>query len=601
MFNKLHIDSEFAFETTKGIPAAVSEVVLREWEAIKNRPQPRKVGAARVNPARGVYGVLLPDDRPRTANIWLRQTAEIIRSVGMPRRLLLDENDITATSKALASRSNWLRRNGASLADVEALARLYAIDLPDWSTGGRTEASVWSRASDVAFWKRQIRTAHSRLAERGARLAGRVHNRAGLYASDDAVRRKAARKRRNNELLTSLLVVNELGQEYSLAELAALSTSNPLIRRAELMVRLRGFEEYAKEQAHACDFFTVTCPGSYHAWSSKTGKPNPSYQPAIGPREAQAHLQRVWSRARAKLHRAGIRVYGFRVAEPHHDGTPHWHMVLFFKQEDRREIRRIIRHYSLQVDPFERGAWRRRCTFKRIDLERGSACGYVAKYIAKNIDGRRADSSDLPDFDYESNPANPAIFNETAFRVEAWAGWGIRQFQQIGSVPVTVWRELRRLDADEQRPELADLIAAADQSDWARYVSLQGGAMVKRAGLRARSYREPHTNRYGEETARIKGVECFTGIDAETSQPMSVVAISRIHEWTISYASAGCGPRTEEEGHSGVSRPWTRVNNCTHTLSSRSAFRESLMDEYDSPSITFPPSPSFNDSPPWIH
>nr|WP_199066967.1 replication endonuclease [Chromobacterium sp. ASV5] len=540
--------------------------------------------------------------RSPDANFWLNSTTEAIRKIGMPRVLYLDEDVITTKAASLARRASWLRRSGASLADVQALADLYYLHLPDWTRKPRTIEGVWSRACDPSFWRRQIRTVHSRLAERGAQLAGRVHNRAGLYASDDAVRRKVARKRRNNELLSMLLVVNELGQEFSLADLASVSPSNPVIRRAELMVRMRGFEAYAKEQGHVCDFFTLTCPGSFHARLSKSGEPNPKYKPEIGTREAQQHLQRVWSRARAKLHRLGIKMYGFRVAEPHHDGTPHWHMACFFESQYRRVIRKVLRDYALQVDRSEPGAFQRRFTAKKIDLSSGSACGYLAKYIAKNVDGRSATGHELPDFDGESSPSNPSRFSETALRVEAWAGWGIRQFQQIGTVPVTVWRELRRLDPDQVRPELVDLVRAADSSNWAEYVRLQGGALAALKELRCVSYREPLENRYGEKAGALRGIELRLGLHPGLQQPASSITITRIHEWTlVGSLAAAAGARSSEHAGGGASRPWTRVNNCTQQQLSgtaRSEFREQLLDEWDLLPADFriPPAP-----PAWLH
>lgn len=53
-----------------------------------------------------------------------------------------------------------------------------------------------------------------------------------------------------------------------------------------------------------------------------------------------------------------LQVYGMRVVEPHHDATPHWHMMLFCKSGPRKQITDIMRRYAMKEDGYECGAAR---------------------------------------------------------------------------------------------------------------------------------------------------------------------------------------------------------------------------------------------------
>lgn len=381
----------------------------------------------------------------------------------------------------------------------------------------RPRSAQLKRIQCEHFWRRTYRKLHARTVEACAISIGLVRQTAGLYASDDTVQRRAAQNARNAAVLADVIAVNDHGQDYTLADLAAKGTANKSIRRVELLTRIAGFELIAKDCTHVGVMVTTTCPSRFHkATTRRDGRvvDNPRFDGST-PNEGQRHLSGCWSRARSAAARAGIDWYGFRIAEPQHDGTPHWHSLLFMPVAHAEAMQRIVRKYFLdQHDPHEPGAQEHRVRFDWIDWNKGSAVGYVIKYVSKNIDGHGV-GQDLF--------GNDAITSSQ--RVEAWAStWRIRQFQQIGGAPVGTWRELRRVHPDnlaEGAPDpLRECLVAVNLAKtepgvqsiaWKRYTAAQGGIGTKRKHLRIRLHREEQTGecgRYGEAMpARVVGVE----------------------------------------------------------------------------------------------
>lgn len=472
------------------------------------------------------------------ANVWLRETVERFQLVDGSIHCFSSDAEITdwsrATARALENDVYRLARDD-KLGAIDLVSKRCAsfeIDVPEsvalyqalgkFEDDGHRElfGQEMARLFAPRWWTRQIRVRQARTLETMCREMGLVHAKAGKYCSDYTLRRRWHQKKRNRDLLEKMLAVNENGQSYTLAELSDLGVANPAIRRMELMARIGGFERLAEKTGLFVPvFYTLTCPSKFHAyhiWGERNTKWN-----FTTPRTAQSYLQSVWERVRSAWDKAGVRAFGFRVVEPHHDGCPHWHLILWFSPDKQEKATAIFRHYAMVEDREEHGADKHRFKVVVIDSSKGSAAGYVVKYVSKNIDGNGIER-DLFDGD--------AV--ESAARIEAWAStWGIRQFQQIGGPSVTVWRELRRA-RDEMLlddKEFEAIQKAANEGDWAAFTDLMGGPLVARDDMpiRAHMVARVEKNDYDEIIMRIVGVT-YKG----------AIAITRRHEWTITIRRA---------------------------------------------------------------
>lgn len=409
------------------------------------------------------------------------------------------------------------------------------------------------RMFNEVWWRGRLRRIAASWREHLQIAVGNVSKKRHAYASKNCVTDWREQKRRTREFLKGLDLEDEDGNRISLIEKYDGSVANPAIRRCELMTRIRGFENICNELGYVGEFYTLTAPSKYHA-TTKAGYRNSKWNGA-SPSDTQSYLTGLWARIRAKLHREEIRIFGIRVAEPHHDGTPHWHMLMFMLPEDVERVRLIIRDYAWDEDHHElRSDKAKKARFhaEAIDPEKGSATGYVAKYISKNIDGYALDG--------ETDDESGELLKETAPAVSAWAArWHIRQFQFIGGAPVTVYRELRRL-ADRETAhglsvEFAAVHDAADAGDWAGYVNAQGGPFVRRDDLQVRTLYEPRPefNQYGEETVCIRGVY-------DSALGAGTPILTRLTQWKI-VPKRAVDLAFDVKGAPAPSR--SSVNNCT--------------------------------------
>ncbi|WP_101317200.1 replication endonuclease [Aeromonas sobria] len=470
-------------------------------------------------------------------------------------------------------------------------------DLPKFKTEEARDnwiLSVMVRLLSAKWWEKRINRCWDRLQEHINILLGKVRKGVSAYVSNATMKVVRERKRAMMRWLAESEVMNErYDLVVSMKDCWEASTSNPVNRRNEMMTRMRGFEDYAKEQGHVGVFFTWTAPSRFHAWKTgRNGKTieNDKYQGAT-PRETCAYLAKLWSLTRASLKRNDAPVYGFRVCEPHHDGTPHWHMLLFMRPSDRNKVISTLQRYALTDDkaelernPIASPAFTDitpRFDWKLIDPTKGDATGYLAKYIAKNIDGAYVGD------DEEAN--TPA--DQGARHACAWASWwGIRSFQQIGGAPVGIWRELRRISNAKkhgdlvgppkpvlQDPRFEAARYAADNAIFRCYLEAMGGALATRAEhpIKLAHLIEAQANCYGEDIKRLMGLHS-ANLGIKTRLQGWEIVPTGTHAATKAAGVAGVGLGVGVQSGDSPA-PWSSDNNCTRP--DPEAFADQLMAE----------------------
>ncbi|CVC02596.1 Bacteriophage replication gene A protein (GPA) [Serratia marcescens] len=416
-----------------------------------------------------------------------------------------------------------------------------------------------SRMTNSEWWERQLKAQRTRWREALLIAAGEVNRNKHPYASKMAISDVQARRLSNMEYLKGCELENtETGERFDLIDKVMASISNPEIRRMELMSTIAGIEKYAASEKHVGMFITITTPSKYHPTRvvGKEGAEKVQFNhnwdlEAFTPKDGQRYLVNIWSKMRTAFKDSHLSVYGMRVVEPHHDGTPHWHMMLFCERKQRQQIIDIMRRYALKEDADERGAAKNR--FEAKHMNKGGAAGYIAKYIAKNIDGYALDGQ------VDHDTGKP--LRDMAAAVTSWAStWRIPQFKPIGVPTMGAYREcrascLRGISIADRFDEQVEAVrAAADAGNFAAYIAAQGGANVPRDGQAVRVARKTanEPNAYGEEVQKVFGI-------FSPRHGRAHVFETRTTEWRIVRKAVDLEPLTLK---SASGAPRSPVNNC---------------------------------------
>ena len=238
-----------------------------------------------------------------------------------------------------------------------------------------------------------------------------------------------------NEKQITMHDVQQLGKKKKLAEIYAMT---------------KGLDSFAKSTGLSWVFLTLTCPPRMHS--------NPDFGEYCWdgtlPNEANCWLAKKFGNAVERLRKKNIFLSGLRVPDPHRDGCPHWHLLVFLPSTSMKQFEITLRKQK---------EWKTEegCTFIQSD-GRATAPTIIFKYILKSFGSTRNTKS-------------------TQASIDTWCStWKIRRYQWIGLPSIELWRNLRKVkNCPTGSPLLAAMWKAANNSNACEFIKLAGGLNIQ--------------------------------------------------------------------------------------------------------------------------
>lgn len=403
------------------------------------------------------------------------------------------------------------------------------------------------------WWRRRLRKEAGLARQHLAAALGTIGKNGAPYADDYSLTRWREVQASAVAWAADRSLMSPDGKSFvAMKDVIASSAEASLMR---LRTIARGLDELAERRGLVPIMITMTLPPEWH--------PNPSvgtktWTPDKGPRETDEAMRSLLKRFRARLSKSKIQALGLRVWEPHKDGTPHLHALLYVSDDQIAEVDRHLNALCPEPSPRARNrkgqVIRVASDLKAIDRRKGRGSTYIMKYLQKALsagagDDTASQSSDDGDKDdqlahYERHRA---ISSE-----RGWRRWGFLGVHGIGRV----WQRLLTSDGKEleDAPEVTrNIKSAMEDGRWADALELLGA--IRERGTKPAvtlDYEDVETA-YGDFGKRAIGLKTDDGWGLALSRGWTIEVNSEVYRAhklvtiAVSYPRGRAAPAPMEE------------------------------------------------------
>ena len=181
-------------------------------------------------------------------------------------------------------------------------------------------------------------------------------------------------KNQKNFLKFSFLYDRINRKSIPLSDLIISANHSPERYYSEIQNRVNTLQKIAEQRELKPLFMTITLPSEYHRYSTAKKALNPKYN-GTTPQEAVKALTKMFARLRQDRALKELtkeqRIY-FRVNEPHKDGTPHTHILMFVPVD---KIQKVKIAFKRLFDD----------RYNDIQDDINNSTAYIMKYINKTL------------------------------------------------------------------------------------------------------------------------------------------------------------------------------------------------------------------------